>query len=202
MKAKWHLAVAVLGLLLLVSPGSSQSVVVLFEIFFSKSIDSGKTFSTPTAGESKQPALGTEGARVFVAWADNTREPLLNSDGTTNVFLRASLDGGQSFLPKPVNVSTSTEFAPAERPALVVDGTTTPPTAFREPVTLGCPQGKKVLVMWTEAFAGTTQIFSNGAPDCAHAGPLQPPAESFTVSGESLEESSRSHGRHKHFVRR
>lgn len=215
-------AIALLGGTLFVAWSDNSKLSAInpegdFEIFITKSTDGGGTWQwdaqntflnlSNNAGESKQPALGTGGAGVFVAWADNTRDPLLNPDGTTNVFLQASLDGGQSFLPKPVNVSTSTGFVLAERPALAVDGTTTPPTAFivwqqgtgireilfrqsaalasplnvsrtatddsREPAvafqnipaTLGCPGGKKVLVVWTEAFAGTTQIFSNSAPD-------------------------------------
>src|SRR2546427_3677675 len=70
------------------TPGTNQ-------IFFSKSIDNGTSFSSALnlsndSGSAITPQIALSNNNVFAIWADNT-------PGNDDIFFKASLDGGNSF---------------------------------------------------------------------------------------------------------
>ena len=73
-----------------------------YEIFLSKSSDSGASFHVPvdistTTGQSGTPEVIVSGNNVYAVWMDNT-------SGTYDIFFTKSTDGGETFA-KPVSVS-------------------------------------------------------------------------------------------------
>lgn len=90
-----------------------------FEVFFSRSTDSGLNFSAPLnvsnrSGFSTAPLVAAEPAGgIDVIWLDTT-PPATNTD----VFFSRSADGGTTFSPS-ANLSNSTFFS--NNPALAVD---------------------------------------------------------------------------------
>jgi hypothetical protein len=75
-----------------------------FDIFISKSTDSGKVFSTPKGiindpGDSLVPAIATQGNNVYVVWEENI-------SGNFEIFMSKSTDGGETFSP-PENISNN-----------------------------------------------------------------------------------------------
>jgi glutaredoxin len=82
------------------------------DIFSSRSIDGGLTFSEPkniseNTGDSFLPQISSDGDNVYVVWQDTT--PGINFD----IFSSRSIDGGLTFS-EPENLSENTEgsFAP------------------------------------------------------------------------------------------
>ena len=79
------------------------------DVFFSKSIDGGNTFSNSTnlssavSGQSGYASFAQKGQDVYVVWQTSL-------SGTASVFLSKSSDGGSSF-EKPVMVSDTTKLA-------------------------------------------------------------------------------------------
>ncbi|MGI0027675.1 MAG: hypothetical protein ACREAD_07530, partial [Nitrosopumilaceae archaeon] len=76
---------------------------VNYDVFFAKSTDGGKTFSTPVnvsknAGQSGWATV-TVSNNIYVAWQDNT-------PGNYDIFVAKSTDGGSTF-GTPVNVSNN-----------------------------------------------------------------------------------------------
>ncbi len=73
-----------------------------YEIFLSKSSDSGASFHVPldmstTDGQSGTPEVITSGNNVYAVWMDNT-------SGNYDIFFAKSTDGGTSF-EKPIDIS-------------------------------------------------------------------------------------------------
>ena len=73
-----------------------------FEIFLSKSSDSGTSFHVPvdmstTTGQSGTPEVIVSGNNVYAVWMDNT-------SGNYDIFFTKSTDGGDTFA-KPVDIS-------------------------------------------------------------------------------------------------
>ena len=79
------------------------------DVFFSKSLDGGNTFSTPinlsqsTLGQSDYAAFAQKGNNVYVVWQTSLT-------GTASVFLAKSSDGGTSF-GKPIMISDASKLA-------------------------------------------------------------------------------------------
>ncbi|MDQ4073534.1 MAG: glycoside hydrolase [Thermoproteota archaeon] len=87
-----------------------------FEIFFSRSTDGGRTFSTPiilsnNAGMSSFPQIATNGNNVYVVWIDNT-------SGNFEIFFSRSTDGGNTFS-SPVNLSSNNGFSIGPKMAII-----------------------------------------------------------------------------------
>lgn len=73
-----------------------------FEVFLSKSNDSGTSFHAPvdistTTGQSGTPEVVASGNNVYAIWMDNT-------SGNYDIFFAKSTDGGTTF-EKPINIS-------------------------------------------------------------------------------------------------
>ncbi|MDE1843955.1 MAG: hypothetical protein KGI10_01345 [Thaumarchaeota archaeon] len=73
-----------------------------YEIFLSKSSDSGASFHVPvdmstTTGQSGTPEVIVSGNNVYAVWMDNT-------SGNYDIFFTKSTDGGETFA-KPVDIS-------------------------------------------------------------------------------------------------
>ncbi|MGI0065821.1 MAG: sialidase family protein, partial [Nitrosotalea sp.] len=73
-----------------------------YEIFLSKSADSGASFHVPvdmstTTGQSGTPEVVVSGNNVYTVWMDNT-------SGNYDIFFAKSTDGGMTFT-KPVDIS-------------------------------------------------------------------------------------------------
>jgi predicted secreted protein with PEFG-CTERM motif len=74
-----------------------------YEVFLSKSNDSGASFHVPvdistTTGQSGTPEVVVSGNNVYAVWMDNT-------SGNYDIFFTKSTDGGNTFV-KPVNISS------------------------------------------------------------------------------------------------
>jgi hypothetical protein len=81
-----------------------------YDIFFTASNDTGRTFSTPinlsyNTGESTNPQISSEGNNVFIVWSDDTPD---NFD--YDIFFTASNDTGQTFS-TPINLSNNTRIS-------------------------------------------------------------------------------------------
>lgn len=73
-----------------------------YEVFLSKSSDSGASFHVPldistTAGQSGTPEIAISGNNVYAVWMDNT-------SGNYDIFFAKSADGGATF-EKPIDIS-------------------------------------------------------------------------------------------------
>lgn len=142
-------------------------------------------------GESKQPALAISNTALFIAWADNTKDPKANPEGDFEILLRVSQDG-KTFM-SPVNVSYTT--GPSLAPALASDGDNLfvtweegaganeilfrQSTLFSFPLNISCSpyqaSGKpaiaaslamsEVSVVWEEAVEGKMEILFSKATD-------------------------------------
>ncbi|MGI0073726.1 MAG: sialidase family protein [Nitrosotalea sp.] len=101
-----------------------------FDVFFTKSNDTGNTFRTLTnvsndTGESGTPRMDIVGQNINIVWMDNTA-------GNYDILFSKSTDGGSTF-GKPVNISKNTEDS--GYPELTVSG-------------------NNVYVTWTNAMGG------------------------------------------------
>ncbi|MBI4131322.1 MAG: exo-alpha-sialidase [Nitrosarchaeum sp.] len=110
------------------------------EIFFSKSIDGGATFSTPqnisnTEEFSQNSSIATDGKNIFIAWHD---EPNNNSD----IFVSKSIDGGATFSTQ--NISNSPDGSVGAR--IIADDT-------------------NIFVTWFEFSKGIGDIFFSKSTD-------------------------------------
>ena len=88
-----------------------------YDVFFSKSIDGGSTFSTPAnisnnLGDSGLPQMAVSGNNVYVTWENNGL-------GNFEVFVAKSSDGGNTFA-SPVNISNNS--APSGAPQIATTG--------------------------------------------------------------------------------
>lgn len=167
-------------------PGSNK------EIWLATQADLDQQFGEPqnissNEGESKQPALAISNTTLFIAWADNTRDPRANPEGDFEILLRASPDG--SPFTSAVNVSYTT--GPSLAPALASDGDNLfvaweegsgasevlfrQSALFSSPLNISCSpyqaSGKpaitaslnEVYVVWEEAVEGKMEIFLSKA---------------------------------------
>lgn len=78
------------------------------EIYFSKSTDGGKTFSTPqnisnNEEFSQNPSIATDGSDIFVTWSNDHM-------GKTAIFFSKSIDGGLTFS-SPKSISDNTGYS-------------------------------------------------------------------------------------------
>lgn len=74
-----------------------------YEVFLSKSSDSGASFHVPvdistTTGQSGTPEVIVSGNNLYAVWMDNT-------SGNYDIFFTKSTDGGNTFV-KPINISS------------------------------------------------------------------------------------------------
>ena len=88
-----------------------------WDIFFSKSTDSGETFSEPqnisnSIVSADQPYIITDGNNIFVAWSDS-------SSDTDRIFFSKSADGGETFS-APLDISGGFEYS--DSPSIATDG--------------------------------------------------------------------------------
>lgn len=109
------------------------------EVYFTRSVNGGRSFSTPTGisrsgvvgGTALLPVVTVVGSTIFALWQE-TRT------GDEEIFFAISTDGGQTFT-EPANLSTSA--GQSVSPAMTVDS-----------------RGR-VLAFWRDDVAGATQIF-------------------------------------------
>ncbi|MFI5125767.1 MAG: PKD domain-containing protein [Candidatus Acidiferrales bacterium] len=116
-----------------------------FDIFFSRSADSGATFSTPKnlshgSGDAQNPQIGLDAkGNINLVWADNI-PPDFNPD---SYFARSS-DGGATFS-SPLNISNNAGFS--ANPFLTIDA------------------GANINVAWEDNTPGNGDIFFSRSTD-------------------------------------
>lgn len=127
-----------------------ESTATATEVMFRRSPDGGVSFEpevnlSSSLGRSGFPKLETQGGNVFVLWEDE-------SDGDADLFLRRSLDQGQTF--EPV-VDLSNDVGNSVHSALAVDGSV-------------------VVVAWTDfgAQLGEIQLRRSGDSGASFGAPL------------------------------
>jgi len=111
------------------------------EILFSKSTDGGVTFSVPqnisnNAGDSRVPAIITDGTNLYVTWWDDTA-------GNFEILFSKSTDGGTTFS-VPQNISNNA--GQSRLSAIATDGT-------------------NIYVTWDDNSAGIIQILFSKSTD-------------------------------------
>lgn len=96
------------------------------DIYFSKSIDGGGSWSSPDKKVSsddnqspqKNPSLAvTSSGGLYVAWKDQ------REDGQNNIYFASSIDGGASWTEPNVRINTDPDTGNQREPALAVDST-------------------------------------------------------------------------------
>jgi len=112
-----------------------------YEIFFRKSADSGSSWQaskrlTYTSGSSWYPAIAVNGAKIYVAWQDDTV-------GNDEIYFKRTLDGGATWQDNQRLTNTSGN---SEEPAIAVNGA-------------------NVYVVWHDDTSGTRDIFFRKSAD-------------------------------------
>jgi len=165
----------------------NEETMAGYEIFFSKSIDNGTTFSEPinvsrSDAESLDAGLQVSGDNVYIVWHESTQD-------TSDIFFAASDNDGLSF-DLPINLSTmegipsltrDTQMVASGNNIFVVwsnqninngiflakssDGGRT----FGAPINLNdfnnaefsqiAANNDKIYVIWAEQFLGTKEVF-------------------------------------------
>jgi hypothetical protein len=174
----------------------SESIAGNKEIWLATQTNLDQPFQEPqnisqNSGESKQPTLAISNTGLFIAWADNTKDPKANPEGDFEILLRISQDG-RTFM-SPVNVSYTKE--PSLAPALASngdnlfvtweEGTGAKEILFRQstlfsfPLNISCSPFQaserpaiaassamsEVSIVWEEAVEGKMEIFFSKATD-------------------------------------
>lgn len=94
------------------------------EIFFSKSIDGGNTFSEPRLISDKETfssvsKIAVDGENVFITWFTHSVPWKDSFKSPQEIFLSKSIDGGETFS-EPANLSNNEGFS--QMPKIAVDG--------------------------------------------------------------------------------
>ncbi|MEM7205627.1 MAG: sialidase family protein [Planctomycetota bacterium] len=121
-----------------------------FDIYFSRSLDSGANWLSPDvrldvgsaagAALSGVPQIATSGGAVYVVWADAR-------DGETDIYFNRSLDNGTTWLDPDVRLDTDAAGAAASgQPQLAASG-------------------DAVYVVWSDSRNGETDVYFNRSLD-------------------------------------
>ena len=116
-----------------------------FDIFFSRSADSGATFSTPKnlshgSGDAQNPQIGLDAkGNINLVWADN-----IPPDFNPDIYFARSSDGGATFS-SPLNISNNAGFS--ANPFLTIDA------------------GANINVAWEDNTPGNGDIFFSRSTD-------------------------------------
>jgi hypothetical protein len=110
------------------------------EIFYSKSIDGGETFSTPKKISNNEGVhnsfIVTDGTNILVTWSDG-------SIGNSDIFFTKSIDGGETFS-TPQNISNNSENSVGSYIAT---------------------NGTNIFITWFEIVKGSGDIFFTKSTD-------------------------------------
>ena len=123
-------------------PSNTENQTQTYDIFFTKSLDRGNTFSKPVnlsddPANSQSPALAiSEMGTVYIVWSDN-------SIGTYETFFTKSLDQGHTF--SKVSVISSN-----------LERSISPSIST---------YGNNVYIVWSDNTFGNSEIFSTNSVD-------------------------------------